>query len=103
MQLAATALCHMHRPTPSAPCPADPRKEVRLQFECLAWHALNFCLASGPEGANLFILNLPPDATDDTLRHVFSSFGNVISTLVYKDKLTGMSKQFGSLHRFVLV
>lgn len=50
---------------------------------------------SGPEGANLFILNLPPDATDDTLRSIFGPYGNVVSTLVYMDKITKMSKQFG--------
>ncbi len=53
------------------------------------------CVASGPEGANLFILNLPPDATDDTLRSIFGPYGNVVSTLVYMDKITKMSKQFG--------
>jgi len=50
---------------------------------------------TGPEGANLFVLNLPPDATDDTLRALFAPFGNILSTLVFHDKVTRVSKQFG--------
>ena len=66
---------------------------------CVIYHvagiSIILCVASGPEGANLFILNLPPDATDDTLRSIFGPYGNVVSTLVYMDKITKMSKQFG--------
>lgn len=49
----------------------------------------------GPEGANLFILNLPPDHDDAQLRQLFAGYGNVLSTNVVKDRMTGISKQFG--------
>jgi CUG-BP- and ETR3-like factor len=49
----------------------------------------------GPEGANLFILNLPPDHDDAQLRQLFAGYGNVLSTNVFKDRMTGISKQFG--------
>ena len=43
----------------------------------------------------MFVLNLPPDCNEEGLRLLFSSFGNVLSTLVYLDKVTKQSKQFG--------
>jgi RNA recognition motif-containing protein len=40
-------------------------------------------------------MNLPPDFEDANLRQVFAPYGNVISTNVFKDRMTGISKQFG--------
>jgi len=49
----------------------------------------------GPNGANLFIYNLPDAYDDHDLASLFSNFGQVLSTKVQKDKLTGASKGYG--------
>lgn len=50
---------------------------------------------AGPEGANLFILNLAPQHGDYELMQMFSAYGNVVSAKVFTDKMTGQSKCFG--------
>jgi RNA recognition motif-containing protein len=52
----------------------------------------------GPDGANIFVGNFPPDTTEDGLRTLFAPFGNVVGTCVYLDKVTKVSKQFGLFH-----
>ncbi|RWS28242.1 hypothetical protein B4U80_09879 [Leptotrombidium deliense] len=49
----------------------------------------------GPEGANLFIYHLPAEYMDPDLVDLFSSFGNIVSSRVFIDKQTNLSKCFG--------
>ena len=44
---------------------------------------------------NIYVGNLSNNATDETIRQAFESFGQVISARVIKDKFTGQSKGFG--------
>lgn len=43
----------------------------------------------------LYVGSLPYSANEDTLRELFSSFGNLLSVAVISDKFTGQSKGFG--------
>ncbi len=44
---------------------------------------------------NLFVGNLNPQTTADSLRQLFSEFGEVVSSKIIMDKATGMPRGFG--------
>jgi RNA recognition motif-containing protein len=44
---------------------------------------------------NIYVGNLSSNATDETIRQAFESFGQVTSARVIKDKYTGQSRGFG--------
>ena len=44
---------------------------------------------------NLFVGNLNPDTTAESLRVLFSEFGEVLSSKIIIDKATGMPRGFG--------
>jgi len=43
----------------------------------------------------VYVGNLSWNTTDDTLRHTFSNFGNVLDSIVMRDRETGRSRGFG--------
>ncbi|KAK5583484.1 hypothetical protein RB653_005080 [Dictyostelium firmibasis] len=49
----------------------------------------------GPQGSNLFVYNIPNYFSDNDLLGLFQQYGNVVSSKVYVDKNTGVSKGFG--------
>ena len=44
---------------------------------------------------NIYVGNLSYEATDETIREAFESFGQVTSARVIKDKYSGQSRGFG--------
>jgi RNA recognition motif-containing protein len=44
---------------------------------------------------NIYVGNLSYDATDETIKRAFESFGEVTSARVIKDQYTGQSRGFG--------
>lgn len=49
----------------------------------------------GPEGCNLFVYHLPPDYDESDLVRLFSPHGKIISTKVFRNPATNLSKCFG--------
>jgi RNA recognition motif-containing protein len=46
-------------------------------------------------GMNIYVGNLPFRVDDDELRQIFEAYGEVTSTSVINDKITGRSRGFG--------
>lgn len=44
---------------------------------------------------NIYVGNLPREATEDDLRQAFEAFGQVTSAKIITDKFTGYSRGFG--------
>ena len=44
---------------------------------------------------NIYVGNISYDATDETIKEAFESFGEVASARIIKDKYTGQSRGFG--------
>jgi RNA recognition motif-containing protein len=44
---------------------------------------------------NIYVGNLSNNATDETIRQAFESFGQVTSAKIIKDKYSGQSRGFG--------
>ncbi len=44
---------------------------------------------------NIYVGNISYDATDETIKQAFESFGAVASARIIKDKYTGQSRGFG--------
>lgn len=51
--------------------------------------------SQGPNGCNLFIFHIPIEWTESELISCFNPFGNVISSRIMCDKVTGKSKGYG--------
>lgn len=47
---------------------------------------------------NVFVGDLPPDATEEDLRSAFESAGDVLEVRVMRDRVTNMGKGFGFVH-----
>ncbi|MEI7988930.1 MAG: RNA-binding protein [Chloroflexota bacterium] len=44
---------------------------------------------------NIYVGNLPFDASEEEIRELFAAFGQVTTVTVIKDKMTGQSRGFG--------
>jgi RNA recognition motif-containing protein len=44
---------------------------------------------------NIYVGNLPREATEDDLKEAFEAFGEITSVKIIKDKFTGDSRGFG--------
>uniref|UniRef100_A0A0D9X2K1 RRM domain-containing protein n=1 Tax=Leersia perrieri TaxID=77586 RepID=A0A0D9X2K1_9ORYZ len=49
----------------------------------------------GPPRANLFVYDIPQEYRDEDLVNLFQEFGRILSTTVFIDRSTGVSKCFG--------
>lgn len=59
--------------------------------------------SKGPDDANLFVYNVPPEGGDFELYQMFAPYGTILSAKVFIDKMTGLSKGFGKLHAVILL
>lgn len=51
---------------------------------------------------NVFVKFLPPLCSDEQLQHLFSKYGNIVSSKVMKDEGTGKSLGYGYVMSLLL-
>ena len=44
---------------------------------------------------NIYVGNLPPDATEEEVKQLFEAFGSIQTVSIVKDKYNGQSRGFG--------
>ncbi|XP_076898656.1 RNA-binding protein BRN1-like [Bidens hawaiensis] len=78
---------------PSSPVPPEVANNHAATASTVSGSAPDH--VEGPPGANLFIYHIPQDFGDEELANAFQGFGRVLSSKVFVDKATGVSKCFG--------